>query len=70
MESFKKAIGGNEMIEIPFNEIDQRRLSMVGGQITIKSNGALVFQFKNKEQFNMFHALKPLQNGGKVHAGN
>ncbi|WP_338788773.1 hypothetical protein [Metabacillus sp. FJAT-53654] len=58
------------MIEVPFNEADQRRLSLVGGQITIKPSGMPVFQFKSKEQFNLFVSLKNVQNGGKVHATN
>ncbi|MBO1514307.1 hypothetical protein [Metabacillus bambusae] len=53
------------MIEVPFNESDQRRLSLVGGQITIKPSGIPVFQFRSKEQFNLLASLKNLQNGGK-----
>ncbi|XQY90677.1 hypothetical protein ACNRWW_14215 [Metabacillus sp. HB246100] len=58
------------MFEVPFNERDQRRLSLVGGQITIKPNGMPVFQFNSKEQFNMFVALGKVQNGGKEYATN
>ncbi|MFC0271097.1 hypothetical protein ACFFIX_06485 [Metabacillus herbersteinensis] len=59
------------MIEIPFNETDQRRLVLAGGQITIKASGMPVFQFSSKEQFNKYVALKnKLNSGGPKHAAN
>jgi len=47
------------MIEIMFSgkKFDQERLEKSGGQITIKPNGMVVFQFKTKEQFEKYVAL-------------